>query len=67
MYLWLNLWVNMQLTYAYYIPYYAFLLNFFSFLILLGKFLSIWLTYYNILEWHDQLFTMWVCPYSNGA
>jgi len=53
-----------------YIPfchaYYAFLLKFFQLLILLGKFLNICPPYY-ILEWHDWLITMWVCPYCNGA
>jgi len=41
--------------------------NFFQLLILLGNFVNICSPYYNILEWHDQLITMWVCPHSNGA
>jgi len=64
----LNLWTS---AHAVCIPfchaYYAFLLKFFSSLILLGKFLSICQPYYNFLEWCNWLLTMWVCPYSNGA
>jgi len=43
-----------------------YLLKFFNFLILLGKFLSIWQTYYNSLEWCDWLLTMWVCTKSGS-